>query len=104
VTVIVDPADYGRVLAALAAGDDDLDLRRLLAEKVFERTAAYDAAIAYWFSCERQEVFPERITIPLEKGATLRYGENPGQRAAVYMERQHDGISALAQKGGKELS
>ena len=104
VTVIVDPADYSRVLAALEAKDDDLDLRRLLAEKVFERTAAYDAAIAYWFSCERQEVFPERITIPLEKGATLRYGENPGQRAAVYMERQHDGISALAQKGGKELS
>src|SRR5439155_23808031 len=38
------------------------------------------------------------------KGATLRYGENPGQRAAVYMERQHAGIAALAQKGGKELS
>ena len=46
VTVIVDPADYGRVLAALQAGDDDLDLRSLLAEKVFARTAAYDAAIA----------------------------------------------------------
>jgi phosphoribosylaminoimidazolecarboxamide formyltransferase/IMP cyclohydrolase len=104
VTVIVDPTDYGRVLAALEANDDDVDLRRLLAEKVFARTAAYDAAIAYWFSCERQEVFPERIALALEKGATLRYGENPGQRAAVYMERQHDGIAALAQKGGKELS
>jgi phosphoribosylaminoimidazolecarboxamide formyltransferase/IMP cyclohydrolase len=46
VTAIVDPADYGRVLAALAARDDDLDLRRLLAEKVFARTAAYDAAHA----------------------------------------------------------
>src|SRR5207253_3215498 len=84
VTVIVDPADYGRVLAALEARDDDLDLRRLLAEKVFARTAAYDAAIAYWFGCERSEIFPERIILPLEKGATLRYGENPGQRAAVY--------------------
>ncbi|HEU4748904.1 MAG TPA: bifunctional phosphoribosylaminoimidazolecarboxamide formyltransferase/IMP cyclohydrolase, partial [Gemmatimonadaceae bacterium] len=50
VTVIVDPADYGRVLASLEAKDDDLDLRRILAEKVFARTAAYDAAIAYWFS------------------------------------------------------
>ena len=104
VTVIVDPADYSRVLAALEARDDDLDLRRLLAEKVFARTAAYDAAIAYWFGCERKEVFPDRMILPLEKGATLRYGENPGQSAAVYMERQHDGIAALEQKGGKELS
>ncbi|HKN58281.1 MAG TPA: bifunctional phosphoribosylaminoimidazolecarboxamide formyltransferase/IMP cyclohydrolase [Gemmatimonadaceae bacterium] len=104
VTVIVDPADYGRVLAALEAKDDDLDLRRLLAEKVFARTAAYDAAIAYWFSCERQEIFPDRISIPLLKEASLRYGENPGQRAAFYVERRNDGIAALQQKGGKELS
>ncbi|HEV7836704.1 MAG TPA: bifunctional phosphoribosylaminoimidazolecarboxamide formyltransferase/IMP cyclohydrolase, partial [Gemmatimonadaceae bacterium] len=74
VTVIVDPADYGRVLAALQAGDDDLDLRRLLAEKAFARTAAYDAAIAYWFGCERSEIFPERIAIPLERATMLRYG------------------------------
>jgi phosphoribosylaminoimidazolecarboxamide formyltransferase/IMP cyclohydrolase len=104
VTVIVDPADYGRVLAALEAGDDDLDLRRLLAEKVFARTAAYDAAIAYWFGCERSEIFPERIAIPLERATMLRYGENPGQRAAFYLDRNHDGIAALEQKGGKELS
>ena len=104
VTVIVDPADYARVLAALEAGDDDLDLRRLLAEKVFARTAAYDAAIAYWFGCERSEIFPERIAIPLERATMLRYGENPGQRAAFYVERNKDGIAALEQKGGKELS
>ena len=66
VTVVVDPADYARVLAALQASDDDLDLRRLLAEKVFARTAAYDAAIAYWFGCERSEIFPDRIGIPLQ--------------------------------------
>jgi phosphoribosylaminoimidazolecarboxamide formyltransferase / IMP cyclohydrolase len=104
VTVIVDPADYGRVLAALEAGDDDIDLRRLLAEKVFARTAAYDAAIAYWFGCERSEVFPERIAISLERAKMLRYGENPGQRAAFYVERKNHGIAALEQKGGKELS
>ncbi len=104
VTVIVDPADYVRVLAALAAKDDDVDLRRLLAEKVFARTAAYDAAIAYWFGCERSEIFPERIAIPLEKETALRYGENPGQRAAFYVERRKDGIAALEKKGGKELS
>src|SRR5918911_3024839 len=50
VYVVVDPADYGRVLAALRAGDDDLDLRRLLAGKAFAHTAAYDAAIASWFA------------------------------------------------------
>jgi phosphoribosylaminoimidazolecarboxamide formyltransferase/IMP cyclohydrolase len=104
VTVVVDPADYGRVLAALEAGDDDLDLRRLLAEKVFARTAAYDAAIAYWFGCARSDIFPERTTISLERATMLRYGENPGQRAAFYVERKKDGIGALEQKGGKELS
>jgi phosphoribosylaminoimidazolecarboxamide formyltransferase / IMP cyclohydrolase len=104
VTVVVDPADYVRVLAALEAGDNDLDLRRLLAEKAFARTAAYDAAIAYWFGCERSEVFPERIAIPLERQTILRYGENPGQRAAFYVDRKKDGIAALEKKGGKELS
>lgn len=104
VTVIVDPADYTRVLASLQAQDDDIDLRRLLAEKVFARTAAYDAAIAYWFSCERSETFADQMTLALERLATLRYGENPDQRAAFYVERQKDGIAALSQKGGKELS
>ncbi|HST07348.1 MAG TPA: bifunctional phosphoribosylaminoimidazolecarboxamide formyltransferase/IMP cyclohydrolase [Gemmatimonadaceae bacterium] len=104
VTVVVDPADYPRVLAALQASDDDLDLRRLLAEKVFARTAAYDAAIAYWFGCQRSEIFPDRIGIPLQKESSLRYGENPGQRAAFYVEKKGDGIAALHQKGGKELS
>lgn len=104
VTVVVDPTDYGRVLAALEAKDDDMDLRRLLAEKVFARTAAYDAAISYWFGCERSEVFPDRIAIPLEKETSLRYGENPGQRAAFYVDRRHEGIAALDKKGGKELS
>jgi phosphoribosylaminoimidazolecarboxamide formyltransferase/IMP cyclohydrolase len=104
VTVIVDPADYARVLAALEAKDDDLDLRRLLAEKAFAGTAAYDAAIASWFGCERSETFPDRIAVPLEKVTALRYGENPGQRAAFYVEHRSEGIAALQQKGGKELS
>ena len=104
VTVIVDPADYGRVLASIEAKDDDLDLRRILAEKVFERTAAYDAAIARWFASERSETFPDSIAIPLERETTLRYGENPGQRAAFYVEHERGGIAALAKMGGKELS
>ncbi len=104
VTAVVDPADYSRVLAGLQAQDDDLDLRRLLAEKVFAHAASYDAAIAYWFGCERSESFPERINVPLQRAKTLRYGENPGQRAAFYVERRAGGIGALRQKGGKELS
>src|SRR5256886_6086288 len=104
VTVVAEPRDYARVLAALKEQDDDLDLRRLLAEKAFAHTAAYDAAIAYWFGCERSEIFPDRISIPLLKESALRYGENPGPRAAFYVERRHDGIAALEQKGGKELS
>jgi len=104
VTVVVDPDDYSRVLAALEAKDDDVDLRRLLAEKVFEHTAAYDAAIAHWFAGERSETFPDRIAIPLQREATLRYGENPGQRAAFYVEQKKGGIAALEKKGGKELS
>jgi len=104
VTVIVDPADYPRVVATIEAADDDLDLRRLLAEKVFAHTAAYDAAISRWFACEREEEFPDRSTVSLERAQTLRYGENPGQRAAFYIERDGDGLNGLTQKGGKELS
>jgi len=104
VTAVVDPADYTRVLAGLEANDDDLDLRRLLAEKVFAHTAAYDAAITHWFACERLDDFPEKQTFALTRQQTLRYGENPGQRAAFYVEKKGKGLAGLAQKGGKELS
>ncbi len=104
VWVLVDPSDYGRVLAALEAGDDDLDLRRLLAEKVYAHTASYDAAIAGWFAGQRGERFPHEITVALQLGQALRYGENPGQEAAFYVERTGAGLSGLVQRGGKELS
>jgi phosphoribosylaminoimidazolecarboxamide formyltransferase/IMP cyclohydrolase len=104
VTVVVDPKDYGRVLAALESSDDDLDLRRLLAGKAFAHTAAYDAAIASWFAAERGEVFPELLTLSYERSEVLRYGENPDQRAAAYLERPRSGLGALEQHGGKELS
>ena len=104
VWVLVDPADYPRVLAALRAGDDDGDLRRLLAEKVFAHTASYDAAIAGWFAGRRDDSFPERLAMPLERASSLRYGENPDQKAAFYVERAGAGLAGLQQKGGKELS
>ncbi|MEP6691540.1 MAG: bifunctional phosphoribosylaminoimidazolecarboxamide formyltransferase/IMP cyclohydrolase [Gemmatimonadaceae bacterium] len=104
VTVIVDPADYERVLAALEARDDDVDLRRALAEKAFAHTASYDSAIARWFAEQRGEPFPPSVTMSFERAQTLRYGENPDQKAAFYVERSRAGLAGLVQRGGKELS
>jgi phosphoribosylaminoimidazolecarboxamide formyltransferase/IMP cyclohydrolase len=104
VWVLVDPEDYARVLAALHASDNDLDLRRLLAGKVYAHTASYDAAIAAWFAIQRAEKFPETIVVSFERAQPLRYGENPGQAAAFYTERPGFGLSGLKQRGGKELS
>src|SRR6476661_2592649 len=104
VTTVVDPADYSRVLAVLVSGENDIALRRRLAAKVFEHTAAYDAAIAGWFAAQDGEQFPERIAIALTRAQSLRYGENPGQGAAFYVERPGGGLASLVQHGGKELS
>jgi phosphoribosylaminoimidazolecarboxamide formyltransferase/IMP cyclohydrolase len=92
------------VLSAVQAGDDDLDLRRLLAAKVFAHTGAYDSAIATWFAEQRGEQFPAQISVSLDRVQSLRYGENPGQRAAFYVERSAAGLASLRQLGGKELS
>ena len=104
VTVVVDPADYARVLASLADPKGVTEVRRTLAGKVFAHTAGYDAAIAGWFAGQREDFFPEQLTIALERVAPLRYGENPDQRAAFYAEGAGAGLSGLAQRGGKELS
>ena len=104
VYVIVDASDYDPVLRTLEAGDDDVDLRRLLAEKAFAHTAAYDAAITRWFAAQRGERFPAQVSVALERARTLRYGENPGQHAAFYVEHLGEGLSGLTQRGGKELS
>jgi phosphoribosylaminoimidazolecarboxamide formyltransferase/IMP cyclohydrolase len=104
VWVVVDPDDYRRVLSALHAHDDDLDLRRLLAGKVYAHTAAYDAAIASWFAIQREEKFPSTIVVSFDRALPLRYGENPGQAAAFYVERANAGLAGLTQRGGKELS
>jgi phosphoribosylaminoimidazolecarboxamide formyltransferase/IMP cyclohydrolase len=104
VWVIVDPSDYGRVLAALHANDDDLDLRTLLAGKVYAHTASYDAAIAGWFAQQRNDKFPQTIVVSFDRAQGLRYGENPGQQAAFYVERPGAGLAGLKQRGGKELS
>jgi phosphoribosylaminoimidazolecarboxamide formyltransferase/IMP cyclohydrolase len=104
VTVVVDPSDYERVLESLATGGDQLALRRELAGKVYAHTAAYDSAISGWFAQQEGDRFPARLTLAFERAQSLRYGENPHQRAAFYVDAPGAGLSALAQKGGKELS
>lgn len=105
VYVIVDPSDYSRVLEALNDKDGDhLAFRRLLAEKVYAHTSSYDSAIAQWFAAQRDEPFPDRFPLSFEKQQSLRYGENPQQRAAFYVEKPGAGLGALKQLGGKELS
>ncbi|MBV9879563.1 MAG: bifunctional phosphoribosylaminoimidazolecarboxamide formyltransferase/IMP cyclohydrolase [Gemmatirosa sp.] len=103
VTVVVDPADYADVLDALGSGGD-ASLRRRLAAKVFAHTAAYDAAIAAWFAAQADDRFPDRLALAFERAQPLRYGENPHQRAAFYVESRDRGLGALVQRGGKELS
>jgi phosphoribosylaminoimidazolecarboxamide formyltransferase/IMP cyclohydrolase len=100
----VDPADYEAVIAALRSDGDASALRRTLARKVFEHTAAYDAAIAHWFSQGEADRFPVRLTLSFERAQSLRYGENPGQQAAFYVEHAGAGLGGLTQLGGKELS
>jgi len=104
VWVLVDPSDYARVLSAIASGSNDHDLRRLLAEKAYAHTSSYDAAIAQWFAAQRGEPFPDQYPLAFEKQQALRYGENPQQRAAFYVDRIGSGLGALTQLGGKELS
>ena len=104
VWVIVDPSDYSKVIDAIAAPGDHLAFRRLLAEKVYAHTSSYDAAIAQWFAAQRNEPFPDRFPLAFEKQQSLRYGENPQQRAAFYVEKPGAGLGGLKQLGGKELS
>ena len=107
VTVIVDPADYARVLDALRAGGVGADLKRELAVKVFRETASYDAAIAQWLgerAAPAGDGLPPFLFLALERRQQLRYGENPDQRAAFYVTGESGGLADLTQLGGKELS
>ncbi|MEX2256019.1 MAG: bifunctional phosphoribosylaminoimidazolecarboxamide formyltransferase/IMP cyclohydrolase [Acidimicrobiia bacterium] len=85
VGIVTSPDQYDGVLDELRANDGVLTdaTRRNLALEAFARTAAYDAAIVRWL--QRDELLPEHLVIPLQRTAeTLRYGENPHQRAARY--------------------
>ncbi len=107
VTVVVDPADYGTVLEEIkAAGETDLETRRRLAAKVFRHTAAYDALIAEYMTNLAEEETPEKLTVTYELKQSLRYGENPHQKAAFYRKPLGSkfSIANAGQLHGKELS
>ena len=111
VAVVVDPADYGRVLDELRANGTVGDATRLeLAKKVFAHTAAYDGAIAnYLFSLDasgKREEYPAVLNLQFHRLQTMRYGENPHQSAAFYRDdRPIEGsLASYRQLQGKELS
>ncbi|HEX6293251.1 MAG TPA: bifunctional phosphoribosylaminoimidazolecarboxamide formyltransferase/IMP cyclohydrolase [Herpetosiphonaceae bacterium] len=103
VLVVVEPADYPRILAALQQDAVDLTLRRALAAKAFAHTAAYDSAIAAYLTVEQ---FPATLPLAWHKAYDLRYGENPHQPAAFYRaDADTSGtIAAATPLQGKELS
>ncbi len=111
VTVLVDPDDYGRVLAALEADALRIPqaLRFDLAVKAFEHTARYDGAIANHLGglvAPGEDGFPRTLNLQFEKAQTMRYGENPHQRAAFYREHRpaEASVATARQIQGKALS
>jgi phosphoribosylaminoimidazolecarboxamide formyltransferase / IMP cyclohydrolase len=109
VAVAVDPSDYGGLLDEIqASGGTTGVTRHRLAARAFARTAAYDGAIARYLAGEGRpdEAFPEQLVFSFERLGSLRYGENPHQRAAVYRDPQAPADSLIRYEvlQGKELS
>jgi phosphoribosylaminoimidazolecarboxamide formyltransferase/IMP cyclohydrolase len=104
VTVLTDPADYAEFLAAWGAGSLDLELRRRLAARAFERIAAYDRSIADVFARATGTAGATLGRAALRHVARLRYGENPHQDADAYATLPATGLGAAQQLSGPELS
>ena len=121
--IVTGPDQYDDLIAAVAGGGTTLAGRKLLAARAFERTAAYDAAIARWMArhaglvatgagvaaagaaCDDEPPLPTRMSLDLEQRLPLRYGENPHQSAALFAPvGTHLGLAGLRQLAGKELS
>ena len=109
VAVVVDPARYDDVAAALTEGGFTREQRTRLALDAFRHTAAYDVAVATWLgeqvaAGEDSAEFPTWIGSSHELSATLRYGENPHQAAALYADKGAGGLANAEQLHGKEMS
>ncbi|MDQ6754780.1 MAG: bifunctional phosphoribosylaminoimidazolecarboxamide formyltransferase/IMP cyclohydrolase [Actinomycetota bacterium] len=108
VAVVVDPASYPDVVAAAQRGGFDLANRRRLASLAFAHTASYDNAVAAWTAKELNddgERWPAYAGVALERSEVLRYGENPHQPAALYVDGSAaPGIAQADQLHGKPMS
>lgn len=131
VAIVVDPASYGEITDAVAAGGSTRALRQKLASLAFEHTADYDLSVSAWFTenvydqweddveilegdlmedetgdddLPLDSPFPDGIVIEAERDAILRYGENSHQAAALYVGEGGHGIAQAVQLHGKEMS
>jgi phosphoribosylaminoimidazolecarboxamide formyltransferase / IMP cyclohydrolase len=109
VTIVTDPRDYEGLLVELEAteGATTLAFRKLMASRAFAATAAYDAMISQWFAfADQGHTFPETLSVTGALLQELRYGENPHQKAAIYLPRgpHAKGLAQAEQVQGKELS
>ncbi len=111
VAVVVDPDDYAGVVEALAAGGTSAALRRRHAAKAYAHTAEYDGRVAEYLGARTQDpAQPERwaptLHLSLRRSGELRYGENPHQSAALYLEStpSPDSVAAARNVQGKALS
>ena len=113
VYVVVDPADYGKLLEHLKSSpskEADLKFKRELAWKAFQHCASYDSVVSEYLWSQIGEGAPApELSVPMTLTAALRYGENPHQPAAVYAdgslaESAGEGVARSIQHHGKEMS
>ena len=110
VAIVTSPAHYGAVLEAVGAGGFTLDQRAHLAVEAFAHTATYDIAVASWLGSvvapdPEGDGFPAWMGAAWKRGDVLRYGENPHQRAAVYLSAHHEpALAGAEQLQGKQMS
>ncbi|WP_144760387.1 bifunctional phosphoribosylaminoimidazolecarboxamide formyltransferase/IMP cyclohydrolase [Curtobacterium sp. 9128] len=115
VAIVVSPASYAEVVEAVRAGGTSLELRKRLAAQAFAHTAAYDGAVAAYFASdvvaadthrdiETPGSFEPSLALSADLAATLRYGENAHQAAALYTADDGTGIAQATQLHGKEMS
>jgi phosphoribosylaminoimidazolecarboxamide formyltransferase/IMP cyclohydrolase len=109
VAVVVEPSSYGEVLAAVRDGGFTLAERKRLAARAYAHTASYDVAVASWFASAYapadESQFPDFVGFTQERRKVLRYGENPHQAAALYVNPGADSsLAGAEQLHGKEMS
>jgi phosphoribosylaminoimidazolecarboxamide formyltransferase / IMP cyclohydrolase len=106
VAIVVDSSRYGDVIEALSRGGFTLAERTALAAQAYAHTASYDVAVAEWMAHRVSDGAPAFVGLALEQVSTLRYGENPHQKAALYRPANvaARGLAGAEQLHGKEMS